>query len=150
MSFAIFTPEAFPRCLDFPRLLTATIRNNRMRYIYIYTIYIVRSQKNWENQMGVVRVSCICVRRTCITRNTTGENLSFFLFFLLVCRKDRFSSVCGCIYVYVCVCVYVRRLKSRGMMWSLRSEIRDISLCFDIYPNSNVPQTSPKPAATRP
>lgn len=40
MSFAIFTPEAFPRCLDFPRLLTATIRNNRMRYIYIYILYI--------------------------------------------------------------------------------------------------------------
>lgn len=55
-------------------------------------------------------------------------------------------------YVCLCVCVsvYVRRLKSRGMMWSLRSEIRDISLCFDIYPNSNVPQTSLKPAATRP
>lgn len=127
--------------LLFSRLLFVII----VCVIYIYTIYIVRPQKNWENQMGVVRVSCICVRKTCIARNTTGENLSLLLPVSLS-ERSFLERVC----VYVCVCVYMRRLKSRGMMWSLRSEVRDISLCFDIYPNSNVPQMSLKLSATRP
>ena len=71
-------------------------------YIYIYTIYIVRPQKNWENQMGVVRVSCICVRKTCIARNTTGENLSLLL---PVSLSERSFLERVCVYVCVCVCI---------------------------------------------
>lgn len=37
MSFAIFTPEAFPRCLDFPPFFLLFVVN---RIIYIYTMYL--------------------------------------------------------------------------------------------------------------
>lgn len=94
--------------------------------------------------MGVVRVSCICVRRTCITRNTTGENLSFFLFFLLVCRKDRFSSVYVCIYVYVCVCVCAAIKKSRHDVVASVRDTRYFSLfryLSELQRSANVPKT---------
>ena len=138
MSFAIFTPEAFPRCLDFPPVLTATIRNNRMRYIYIYTIYIVRPQKNWENQMGVVRVSCICVRKTCIARNTTGENLSLLLPVSLS-ERSFLERVC----VYVCVCVYAAIKKSRHDVVASVKGTRYFSLLrylSELQRSANVPK----------
>lgn len=147
MSFAIFTPEAFPRCLDFPPVLTATIRNNRMRYIYIYIyiLYISFVPKRIGRTKWASFVYPVSVCEKHVLRVIPQVKI-FLSCCRLVCRKDRFSSVS----VYMCVCVYMRRLKSRGMMWSLRSKVRDISLCFDIYPNSNVPQMSLRLSATRP
>lgn len=90
--------------------------------------------------MGVVHVSCICVRRTCITCiNTTGENLSLFLPVSLSERSflER-VSVCVC----MCICAAIK--KSRHDVVASVRDTRYFSLfryLSELQRSANVPKT---------
>lgn len=128
MSFAIFTPEAFPRCLDFPPFFLLFVVN---RIIYIYTMYLSFLKIRRTIFVAGYVYLCVC----CVVCGWTCTS-ELSLFFLSSFQKW-WLSLERC----------VSRLKSRGMMWPLRFQDFSKSLpnfsLSELQRSANVPRNLP-------